>query len=83
MGDMEDHMNVLADKMKKDLEKAVNRRGVKLALEAVQLALSLFGGFLSFKGATKDKDNKDLFGAAGAILGGAEQVFQSPKGDTS
>ena len=77
MGEMEDHMNVLADKMKKDLEEAINRRKVKMALQLVQLALSLFGGFLSFKGATKDKENKDLFGAGGAILGGAEQVCLS------
>ena len=68
MGDMEDHMNVLAVNMSKDLEKAVNRRGLKIALEVVQLALSICGGSISFKGASP-------FGVAAAIFYGAKKVF--------
>ena len=68
-------MTALAEKMKKDLKAAINKRGVKLFLEAAQFALSLFGGFLSFKGANKDKDNRDIFGGANAILGGVTTVL--------
>ena len=67
-------MYVLAEKMKSDLEKAINRRNLKYALEAVQLALSIFGGFLSFKGAMAG-DSPNKFGGAQAILGGAQGVF--------
>ena len=69
-------MYTLAEKMKKDLEAAINRRNVNLALEAVQFGLSLLGGFLSFKGATNDKNKIDKFGGGNAILGGATTVIK-------
>lgn len=63
-------MRKLAKKIKNDLKIAVNKRNVSFALEMAQMALTLFGGFLSFKGEIKDKVSINEFGVAGVILQG-------------
>ena len=71
LGEMDGRMYELATEMKTSLEASVNRRNLLYALEAVQLALSLFGGVFSFMGAKADKKK---FGRFGAINSGVQTV---------